>query len=171
MYESVDQIDWKNWVPKERATLLFILQERRILLIHKKRGFGKGKINGPGGKIEPGETPLECAIRETEEELCIRPTGVQTGGKLFFQFQDGHSIEGHVFTATGFEGTPTETDEAIPLWFPLNQIPFERMWEDDSTWFPLMLEGRLFHAYYLFNDDRMLDARIYPDTNEKKEEI
>ena len=163
MNESVDQIDWTNWVPKERATLLFVLQEGRILLIHKKRGFGKGKINGPGGKIEPGETPLECAIRETEEELCIHPTGVQTGGKLFFQFQDGHSIEGHVFTATGFKGTPTETEEAIPLWFPLDQIPFEQMWEDDPTWFPLMLENRLFHAYYLFKDDQMLDARICLD--------
>ena len=66
MYKSVNEIDWENWDPVERATLMFVIQDGQILLIHKKRGFGKGKINGPGGKMEPGETPRECAIRETQ---------------------------------------------------------------------------------------------------------
>ena len=73
MYKSVDEVDWENWNPEERVTLMFVIQDGQILLIHKKRGFGKGKINGPGGKIESGETPRECAIRETQEELCIMP--------------------------------------------------------------------------------------------------
>ena len=84
MYSSVDDIDWKNWQPVVRATLMFVIQDGEILLIHKKRGFGQGKINGPGGKLEPGETPLECAIRETQEELCITPTGVEKAGELHF---------------------------------------------------------------------------------------
>lgn len=160
MYGSVDEVDWENWNPAERATLLFVIQHGKILLIHKKRGFGKGKINGPGGKIEPGETPQECAIRETQEELCILPTGVRGAGLLHFQFTDGFSIHGHVFTATGFEGTPTETDEATPEWFPVDGLPFERMWEDDRTWFPHMLAGRRFSGRYLFEGDRMIDAVI-----------
>ena len=57
MYKTVDDVDWDKWNPEVRATLLFVIQEGRILLIHKKRGFGRGKINGPGGKIESGETP------------------------------------------------------------------------------------------------------------------
>ncbi len=160
MYRTVDDVDWENWNPVERATLMFVVQDGRILLIHKKRGLGKGKINGPGGKIEPGETPRECAIRETQEELCITPTGVEDGGLLHFQFIDGFSIHGYVFTATGFEGTPTETDEAIPLWFPIDDLPFDRMWEDDHTWFPHMLAGRYFSGRYIFEDDRMLDLAI-----------
>ena len=160
MYVSVDEIDWESWDPVERATLMFVIWDGQILLIHKKRGFGKGKINGPGGKMEPGETPCECAIRETQEELCITPTGVESAGLLHFQFTDGHSIYGHVFTATGFEGMPTETDEAIPLWCSIDEIPYDRMWEDDHTWFPHMLEGRGFSGRYIFDGDRMIDAVI-----------
>lgn len=160
MYKTVNDVDWKNWDPRERATLMFVIREGQILLIHKKRGFGKGKINGPGGKMEPGETPRECAIRETQEELCITPTGVADAGLLHFQFTDGHSIYGHVFTATGFEGTPTETDEAVPLWYSVDELPYERMWEDDHTWIPHMLEGQRFSGRYIFEDDRMLDAVI-----------
>jgi hypothetical protein len=48
-------IDWATWQPSQRATLLFILREEKILLIHKLRGFGAGKINGPGGKIDPAK--------------------------------------------------------------------------------------------------------------------
>ncbi len=50
--------DWNNWEPGLRATLMFIVDEAReeVLLIRKKRGLGAGKINGPGGKIDPGET-------------------------------------------------------------------------------------------------------------------
>ncbi len=160
MVSRVDEIDWERWDPATVATLMFVIQGGRILLMHKKRGFGKGKINGPGGKLESGETPLQCAIRETQEELCITPTGVAFAGELHFQFTDGYSIHGHVFTATGFEGEPAETEEAIPLWCAIDELPFEHMWEDDPTWFPHMLEGRIFSARYLFDGDRMLDAVI-----------
>ena len=91
MYKTVNDVNWENWDPVERATLMFVIQDGQILLIHKKRGFGKGKINGPGGKMEPGETPRECAIRETQEELCITPTGVEDAGLLHFQFNGSKS--------------------------------------------------------------------------------
>jgi len=167
-YRSVKEINWTTWIPEQRVTLLFIIQNNQILLIHKKRGFGKGKINGPGGKIENGETPKQCAIREVEEELCITPTQITFAGKLYFQFIDGFSIEGDVFTATHFTGTPTETEEAIPIWFPLNNIPFEKMWEDDHTWFPYMLNKQLFSGRYLFDEDRMIDAELFLNENAKK---
>ena len=160
MYKTVEDVDWENWNPVERATLLFVIRDGQVLLIHKKRGFGKGKINGPGGRIEPGETPRECAIREVGEELCIRPIGVRDAGLLHFQFIDGFSIHGFVFTAVDYEGTPTETDEAIPIWYPVDNLPFERMWEDDPTWFPYMLSGQRFSGRYIFDGDHMLDAKI-----------
>ena len=103
-YDKFSAIDWTTWAPKERATLMFILRDEQILLIHKKRGLGAGKINGPGGRREPGETPLAAAIRETQEEICVTPTGIQPAGELLFQFVDGFSIHGYVFTATGFTG-------------------------------------------------------------------
>ena len=157
---SVDDIDWGRWAPAEHATLLFVIRDGRILLIHKKRGLGAGKINGPGGRIEAGETAQECAVREVGEELRIRPLGVRYAGRLNFQFADGFSIRGEVFTATDFEGEPTETDEATPLWFPVDRLPFERMWADDPLWMPLMFAGRRFEGRFVFDGDRMLDHRL-----------
>ena len=68
--------DWSTWTPKDTATLLFVLRGDEVLLIRKKRGLGAGKYNGPGGRLEPGETALACAVREVEEELCITPRDV-----------------------------------------------------------------------------------------------
>jgi len=157
MYKKLTDIDWDSWKPKEKATLLFIIKEGRILLIHKKLGLGKGKINGPGGRLEPGETPLQAAIREVEEEVLVTPTGVQPVGELRFQFCDGYSLHGYIFTATDCVGEPGETDEALPEWFALDRIPYDRMWADDCYWIPMMLEGKMFSGRFIFDDDEMLD--------------
>ena len=117
-------MDWKNWQPRERANLCFIVKDVRILLIRKKRGLGAGKINGPGGKIEPGETALESAIRETQEEIGVTPLEIEERGVLHFQFSDGYSLHCVVFLARDFDGVPIETVEATPLWFETGAIPY-----------------------------------------------
>jgi 8-oxo-dGTP diphosphatase len=156
----VRDIDWKAWRPGEKATLLFVLDDGRILLIDKKTGLGAGKINGPGGRIDPGETALQGAVREVQEELCVTPTGVREAGELYFQFMDGYSLHGTVFTATGFDGELCETHEAAPRWTPLNNIPYERMWADDALWLPLLLKGVRFRGFFIFDDDTMLDSLV-----------
>lgn len=157
---SIDDIHWPTWCPQQRATLLFVIQDGRILLIHKKRGLGAGNINGPGGRLEPGETAQECAVRETQEELGITAVGVAACGELYFQFVDGFALHCAVFRAGGYTGEPHETDEAIPLWAPLDAIPFDRMWADDRHWIPLMLARQPFTGYFLFDGPRMLDHRL-----------
>jgi len=159
-FTRFDQVNWCGWQAAQRATLLFVICDGRALLIHKKRGLGAGKINGPGGRIDPGETPHQCAIREVREELLVTPTGVTPEGQLFFQFADGFSIHGYVFRATGCLGTPRETDEAVPHWVPLGEIPYERMWADDHVWLPQMLAGRKFIGRFLFDGDAMLGCEV-----------
>jgi 8-oxo-dGTP diphosphatase len=159
-FERLDDVPWHDWHATEHATLLFVVRGGEILLIEKKRGLGAGKINGPGGRLEPGETPEACAIRETQEELRVTPTGVSAAGELRFQFRDGLAIHGYVFTASGCEGSAQETDEAVPRWTPLGAIPFARMWQDDEIWFPLMLAGRRFAGRFLFDGDRMLGHAV-----------
>ncbi len=160
IYSRFEEIDWPNWTPKERATLLFIRRDRQVLLIHKKRGLGAGKINGPGGRLDPGETPIQAAVREVQEELLITPTGVREAGELRFQFVDGFSIHGYVFTATGYDGEPQETGEAIPVWCDIDRLPYERMWADDRVWMPLLLAGKKFAGRFLFDGDTMLGHEI-----------
>ena len=159
-YRRINDVDWAHWTPVERATLLFVTQNGQLLMIHKKRGLGAGKINGPGGRLEPGETPLQAAVRECQEELVITPSGIQPAGELLFQFTNGHSIHGYVFTASGYDGTPTETSEATPVWISKDDIPYQKMWADDRVWMPLMLQGRPFNARFLFDDDLMLGCDL-----------
>jgi 8-oxo-dGTP diphosphatase len=144
------------------ANLAFLLDQenRRILLIHKKTGLGAGKINGPGGKLEPGENALESAIRELQEELHITPTDLEEMGILHFQFVQGLSLHCTVFQGFNFLGTPTETREARPEWFDYDKIPFDRMWADDIYWLPQMLEGKKFDAWFHFDEDVMLSHCI-----------
>lgn len=155
------KVDWSNWQPTVRATLLFIVKDGQVLLIRKKRGFGMGKINGPGGKLDPGETELDCAIRETQEELHIHAENAQKRGELWFQFVDGMAMHVAVFMADKFTGSATETEEAEPLWTPIDAIPFERMWADDQYWLHRMLTGQEhFMGRFIFDNDSMLFHEI-----------
>ncbi len=148
--------DWSTWTPTMRATLCFVLDGDRALLIRKKRGLGAGKVNAPGGRIDPGETPAQTAVREVQEELGVTPLDVDERGQLSFQFVDGLALHVHVFLARAHEGEATETDEAIPLWTPLTALPYEEMWADDRVWLPVMLEGRRFALRAVFDGDAML---------------
>jgi 8-oxo-dGTP diphosphatase len=157
---TVAEVDWPNWRPAERAVLNFVFDGDKVLLIHKKTGLGTGKINAPGGRIEPGETPLQAAIRETTEEVRVVPLAPQKRGELFFIFTNGYTLHGEVFFSYAHTGSPAETREADPFWCPLDAIPYEKMWEDDRHWLPLALDGKDFLAYFIFDEDRMLDKRI-----------
>jgi 8-oxo-dGTP diphosphatase len=151
---------WKTWEPRERATLCFLIQDEQILLIRKKRGLGAGKINGPGGRIEPGEEPHECAVRETSEEVGLTPRNVQNRGELHFQFADGYSLHCAVFVAHEFTGELIETDEALPIWTPLDSIPYDEMWADDIHWLPGVIAGGTFRGYFHFDGEKMLSKHL-----------
>jgi 8-oxo-dGTP diphosphatase len=157
---TVDDVDWAAWEPTQRVTLLFVVAGGEVLLIRKRRGLGAGKINGPGGKVDPGEAAIDAAIRETQEELHITPTGVVEAGELRFHFLDGTRLQCTVFSASGYEGRPTETPEAVPLWRSIDDIPFDEMWPDDERWFPHLLAGRWFDGRCIFDGEHLLDASI-----------
>ena len=156
----VADIDWTSWRAIDRATLTFVVDDNRVLLIRKKRGLGAGKINGPGGRLEPGEEPIDCATREVEEEVGITPLGLDYRGESLFQFVDGYSIHVYAFVASGYRGELRETDEATPLWTDLDAIPYDQMWEDDRLWLPHALAGGTPQGRYIFDGDRMLDWEL-----------
>ena len=143
-----------------RCVLCFVVTGGRVLLIRKLRGLGAGKINGPGGKIEAGETPEAAALRETEEEIGARPTGLREAGRLWFRFADGLRIHVVVFRADGLEGAPRVTAEAIPQWAAVAEVPYGEMWADDVFWLPLLFERRRFEGRFLFDGDRMVEQEV-----------
>ncbi len=134
------------------TTLGFILQAGKVLLIEKKRGLGAGKVNGFGGKVEAGETELQCITREGKEELGIDVHSPQKKADLYFSRPDGEDIHVAVFLSEKFSGTPKETEEAAPVWFPVNSLPFDRMWADDPFWLPLVLQGKKVTGTFEFSE-------------------
>jgi 8-oxo-dGTP diphosphatase len=156
----VGEIDWTAWQAADLATLTFIIDGDRMLLIRKKRGLGAGKINAPGGRLDPGETWEQGAVREVQEELRITPLDPEYVGENRFQFVDGYSIHAAVYRATAIDGMPRETDEATPFWFALDRLPYAEMWEDDPLWLPHVIAGRRFSGRFVFDGDVMLDHLI-----------
>lgn len=153
---QISDVDWERFEPTDVATLLFILEAERVLLIRKKRGLGAGKINAPGGRLEPGETPEAAAVRETQEEVGVTPADPVSRGTVTFLFTNGYKLRAHLFVAERFTGTLRETDEAIPLWFPRSALPYGEMWADDALWLPHVLAGLSVEGRFIFDEDSML---------------
>jgi len=151
-----------GWTPDLVGTLLFVVDGDRVLLIRKRRGHGEGKINGPGGKVEPGEAPLACAVRETQEEVHVRPHRPQLAAVFRFLDTEDDDWLGYVFVADGCDGTPEVTVEAIPRWYSLDDLPLAEMWEDDRFWLPRVLAGERLEGEFLFRSGRLLGHRLRP---------
>ena len=136
----------------KQLTLSIICQDSEILLGMKKRGFGAGRWNGFGGKVESGETIAEAAARELFEESNLVAGDLLEIGILIFKFADATpDLEVHVFRVDKFTGEPQESEEMRPQWFKIADIPYEQMWADDILWLPLLIAGQKFKGEFVFD--------------------
>ena len=84
-------------------TLLFLIDKERemVLLAMKKRGFGVGKWNGVGGKVERGEAIGDAVLREANEEIGVTvvPHDLMPVATIKFSFEGSpaDNIQAHVF--------------------------------------------------------------------------
>lgn len=154
----------KETHPDIRRTLLFLVKDDQILLAMKKRGFGAGKWNGVGGKIEAGESIHDALVRECQEEIGVTPTNWKPVAELDFvqdSTTDPWHMYVHAFISHEWEGEPTESEEMAPKWFTLDAIPYVDMWDDDQYWLPRVLKGELVTGNFIFDEnDRMTSHDI-----------
>ncbi len=148
-----------------KAVLGYIIRDGQILLIKKKRGHGRGKWNGPGGKMEFEEPSENCLRRELREEIGIKVKRERELGTLIFYENGKLNWLVYLFRVEEYEGQPTESGEAYPLWFPLNEIPFDRMWEDDRHWLPLVIEGKSLQGEFWFEKGKLIRYAVIPKPN------
>lgn len=129
----------------------------QVLLGRKKKGLGLGNIVGLGGKLEAGESAVEAAVREIDEESGLtvaardlRPLGVLT---YLFPHRESWSQVSHVFVCSDWTGTPRESDELNPVWFDVETLPVDEMWDDARYWLPGVLSGIPVTATFTFGPD------------------
>ncbi len=155
----------------QTATLCYPVVDGETLLIRKRRGLGEGNLVGAGGKAEAGETPAEAVRREVREELRVAPEGLRKVGVFEFHFgsadPDDDSMHVHVFRADGVDGEPSATDEAVPQWVPVDDLPYDEMWVDDRIWLPHLIDDRTFRGTFVLTDegDAMLSYEVDLDVD------
>lgn len=155
---------------QKHLTLLLLqdtipLGRGRLLLGMKRRGHGAGKWNAFGGKIEPGESILEGALREMKEECGLSLTQARVAGNIIFDTRGRDELLNiHVLLSSWpecvpnalSEPPPVETDEMSPAWFNCDSIPYDQMWSDMSTWLPSALSGSCFRARFRCDEDESI---------------
>ncbi len=139
----------------KKSTLCYCIKDDQVLLAMKKRGFGSGKWNGYGGKVNENENPITAAVRELEEEsgLVADEKNLQQVALVQFYFDGNPIFECFVYTTHTWHNDPIETEEMRPQWYPISALPFVEMWAADVKWIPLILKGEKIEAEVNFNTD------------------
>jgi mutator protein MutT len=137
------------------ATICEITHDGKLLLQRKAAGrFGEGKWNGPGGKVDPGETSMEGVIREVREETGLTIHDPELLGNIDFYFGEKPRPDWttYVYRVTSFTGRLKPNEEGEVRWFRIEDIPYEQMWADDIHWLPHLLEGKRVSGTFWFDE-------------------
>jgi len=147
---------------KKILTLCVVYNNSHILLGMKKKGFGQGRWNGFGGKVEKGESIEKAARRELEEEVGLTPLDIVKRGILEFIYPwDARIWQMHIFSTMRYSGEVKESDEMLPRWFSHAEIPYKFMWPNDPHWLPLVLAGKNIEGVFHFKDkDTILSHKL-----------
>ena len=148
----------------QESTVILVVKDDKVLLGMKKRGFGEGRYNGVGGKVESGETIEQAIIRETKEEIGVNLIKFEKMADIIFdEFFKGKPevVHVNVFVATKWVGKPIESDEMNPKWFKTNDLPYNQMWPDDSFWVPKVIAGKKVIAKFKLDEsDKIINSNV-----------
>jgi len=135
-----------------------INNQGEVLLQFKRRGFGVGKWNGPGGKVEPGETLEQAVVREVKEETGLVVSRPEKMAELEFVFENRGEWDNltHVYAAKNFSGELVAGEEGELKWFKISALPFKEMWDDDPHWLPEVLAGEFMKMKFYFDSEGKL---------------
>lgn len=141
---------------------VLVVRNGKILAGSRIERAGKGKLCGPGGHIEPGETPEQGAMREAYEEfgiICneLKPLGVQTG-----RGSHGNSA---VFLCSDFTGEPNTDEEEMtePQWIQPSEITEEEAYPPFFQSLKLLPE-----ADQIEKGEKSMEFNIYKADDDKR---
>ena len=127
------------------ATLIYLENEAgEYLMLHrvkKKNDINHDKWIGVGGGFEHGESPEECALRETFEETGLTLTDYRLRGIVTFDCEGQETLYMYLFTANGWTGELNpDCVEGELAWVPKGEVLDLPIWEGDEIFLRLLAE-------------------------------
>ncbi len=146
------------------ATLCYLKDGDKTLMLHrvkKKQDMHKGKWNGLGGKLENGETPEACAIREVYEESGLIVTNPQLKGFITFPNFDGQN-DWYVFVYRfdEFSGEMIDSPEGNLKWITSEEMSEISLWDGDRIFMEWLERNEIFSAAFNYKSGRLLDWSV-----------
>lgn len=146
------------------ATLCYVKDDRKTLMLHrvkKANDFHEGKWNGLGGKMELGETPEECVIREIEEEAGLKILEPHLRGILTFPaFAKEEDWYVFVYTADKFSGELIDSPEGRLEWIDDDKLLELNLWGGDRHFLKWIDEGRFFSGKFSYRDGELHEHNV-----------
>ncbi|MGV3322280.1 NUDIX hydrolase [Streptococcus hyovaginalis] len=150
------------------ATICYIDNGKELLLMHRNKKANdvhEGKWISVGGKLESGESPEECAIREILEETHLQVKEMDLRGIITFpEFTPGHDWYTYVFKVTAFEGqliSDEESREGTLAWVPYADVLKKPTWEGDYELFKWILDDvPFFSAKFIYKKNVLVSKDV-----------
>jgi 8-oxo-dGTP diphosphatase len=146
------------------ATLCYLKKDGQTLMIHrikKANDMHQGKWNGLGGKLEPGETPEACAIREIREESgLIAANSLLKGFLTFPNFANDEDWYAFVFVVTQFSGQLIDSPEGALRWIDDDQLLDLELWEGDRIFLPWLERPGFFSGKFVYQEGHLIDHSV-----------
>lgn len=148
----------------KETTLCYIQRDNEYLMLHrvkKENDVNKDKWIGIGGRIEEGETPEECMLREVNEETGLTLTDYRYRGIVRFRSDQYEAEDMHLYTADGFEGELSECDEGVLEWIDRDGLYDLPMWEGDKLFLGLIrTDAKFFDLVLGYEKDKLVSASV-----------
>lgn len=148
----------------KETTLCYIEKDGKYLMLHrvkKQNDINKDKWIGIGGKLEEGETPDQCLLREAKEEMGLTLTSYRYRGIVYFSSDIYEDEEMHLYTADGFEGELAECDEGNLEWVDRTDLYNLTLWEGDKLFLSLLMaDADFFNMTVQYKGDKLVSATV-----------
>ena len=146
------------------GTLCYITDGEKTLMLHrvkKENDMHEGKWNGLGGKLEEGESPEECVIREVYEESGLKIKSPKLKGIITFpKFDEIDDWLVFVYTANDFKGNTIDSDEGVLEWIGNSKLLDLNLWEGDKVYMKWLDKDELFSAKFIYRKRKLVDYDV-----------
>lgn len=146
------------------ATLCYLRSNGKTLMVYRNKkpnDMHRGKWNGLGGKLEPAESPEECAVREVFEESGLQTEELILKGFLTFpNFSNDEDWYAFVYLIPSFSGSLVDSPEGDLRWIEDEKLLDLNLWAGDRIFLPLLDRPGIFSGKFVYKNGSLVDHQI-----------